>query len=260
MLKTHTMPGDDGGKRRAREKSTTGSRTPASSVAKKSTKKSTPAKVDEKPSRQSSPARAAATKKSGGTAVEKSQPRGQANNVKAEDLLGRIIEIVRAQGLAGFSLDNLAAQLGTSSRMLVYYFGSKDELLGRIVYTLRDDIVTLLEDEPVVAITDAIDRWWNHYIDNPADMQFFFHLTSRSFEEPDKFQEFSSTAVGQWAHYFRRSLADQVASDAEAETIARLVLATLRGLSGDLLITADKREVGKSLQAFKDLLHSRLGG
>lgn len=191
--------------------------------------------------------------------ADKAPARAQANNVKAEVLLGQIIEIVREQGLAGFSLDNLAPRLGTSSRMLVYYFGGKDELLGRIVHALRDDIVTQLESEPVGTITDAIDRWWGHYTANPTDMQFFFHLTSRSFEEPDKFQEFSSTAVGQWVHYFRRSLDGQL-SGAEADAVARLVLATVRGLMGDLLITADRREVEKSLASFKDMVRARLAG
>jgi len=190
----------------------------------------------------------------------KTQPRAQANNAKAEELLGSIIEIVRRQGLAGFSLDNLAPQLGTSSRMLVYYFGGKDELLGRIVYTLRDDIVTQLENEPVGSITDAIDRWWGHYRANPTDMQFFFHLTSRSFEEPEKFQEFSSTAVGQWLSYFKRSLQGHVTTDQEAESVSRLVLATVRGLMADLLITADKRQVERSLAVFKELLQQQLEG
>jgi AcrR family transcriptional regulator len=189
--------------------------------------------------------------------ADKPQPRAHVNNAKAEEQLGRIIEIVRRQGLAGFSLDNLAPQLGTSSRMLVYYYGSKDELLGRIVYALREDIVAQLESEPVGTITEAIDRWWNHYVANPTDMQFFFHLTSRSFEEPEKFQEFSSTAVELWESYFHRSLRDHV-SDAEARALSRLVLATVRGLQGDLLISADKSHVEQSLKMFKALLQEHL--
>ena len=184
--------------------------------------------------------------------------RAHLDNPKAEEMLGQIIEIVRRQGLAGFSLDNLAPELGTSSRMLVYYFGSKDELLGRIVYTLRDVHVTQLESEPVGTITEAIDRWWNHYVANPTDMQFFFHLTSRSFEEPEKFQEFSSTAVELWSAYFHRSLKGHVRNDEEAKAISRLVLATVRGLQGDLLISADKAQVERSLEVFKELLQEHL--
>lgn len=173
---------------------------------------------------------------------------------KADDLLARIVEIVRRTGLAGFSLDALSRQLGTSSRMLVHYFGSKDELLGRIVYALREDHVTSMEAQPVGSITDAIDLWWNHYRANLADMQFFFHLTSRSFEEPEKFKEFSSTAVDLWVTYFYRSLQSDERSEAEALAIARLVLATVRGLMVNLLITGDVEHVEQSLSGFKRML------
>lgn len=177
---------------------------------------------------------------------------GAAN--KSDDLLGRIVEIVRRTGLAGFSLDSLASELGTSSRMLVYYFGSKDELLGRIVYALREDIVTAMESSPSGTIIEAIDMWWNHYRANLTDMQFFFHLTSRSFEEPEKFTEFSSTAIDLWASYFYRILQKDSRTDAEARALARLVLATVRGLTVDLLITGDVEHVEQALTEFKSLL------
>src|SRR4051794_2219408 len=86
-----------------------------------------------RPAKKASKAAAKGSAKAPVKAPVKTQPRAQANNAKGEELLASIIEIVRRQGLAGFSLDNLAPQLGTSSRMLVYYFGGKDELLGRIV-------------------------------------------------------------------------------------------------------------------------------
>lgn len=191
------------------------------------------------------------------SSAKKAKPLSK-NDAKTEEMLARIVEIVRRQGLAAFSLDNLAPQLGTSSRMLVYYFGSKDELLGRVVYALRDDIVTQMENEPDGTITDAIDRWWGHYRANPIDMQFFFHLTSRSFEEPEKFREFSSTAVGKWEAYFCRSLESHAVSEEEAHALSRLVLGTLRGLSADLLLTSDERHVDQALDAFKELLATRL--
>uniref|UniRef100_UPI003F495DC2 TetR/AcrR family transcriptional regulator n=1 Tax=Actinomadura sp. CA-154981 TaxID=3240037 RepID=UPI003F495DC2 len=178
---------------------------------------------------------------------------------KADELLGRIIEIVRRTGLGGFSLDSLAPELGTSSRMLVYHFGSKDELLGRIVYELRNDIVDAFERRPTGTIIEDIDLWWNHYRQNLPDMQFFFHLATRSFEEPDKFTDFSSTAVDLWVSYFYRSLQGVLETDEEAHALARLVLATVRGLMADLLITGDVRRVEEALEEFKSLVRERCG-
>lgn len=180
-------------------------------------------------------------------------------SAKADELLEQIIEIIRRTGLAGFSLDMLAAELGTSSRMLVYYFGSKDELLGRIVYRVREDTVTAFESHPADSIFDAIDMWWSRYRANLTDMQFFFHLATRSFEEPDKFREFSSTAVEQWTSFFYRSVRRDTKTAKEARAIARLTLATVRGLTVDLLITADERRVEEALSEFKSLLRDRYG-
>ncbi|MDG4788071.1 TetR/AcrR family transcriptional regulator [Micromonospora sp. WMMD1102] len=177
---------------------------------------------------------------------------------KSDELLARIIEIVRRTGLAGFSLETLAPELGTSSRMLVYYFGSKDELLGRIVYAVRSATVEAFASQPAATITEAIDHWWNYYRANMADMQFFFHLASRSFEEPDKFEEFSSTAVSVWTSYFHQSLHGVTKSDAEAQAIARLALATVRGLMVDQLITGETARVEEALAEFKSLLGDRL--
>jgi len=175
---------------------------------------------------------------------------------KSDELLDQIVEIVRRTGLAGFSLDTLAAELGTSSRMLVYYFGSKDELLGRIVNALRHDHVAAFESEQPGSIIEAVDAWWSYYRANLADMQFFFHLASRSFEEPDKFAEFSSSAVEQWVSYFHRSLEGSGRTDEQA--LARLVLATVRGLAVDLLITRDIDHVERSLGEFKALLRAQI--
>ena len=177
---------------------------------------------------------------------------------KSDELLGQIIDIVRRTGLEGFSLDMLAAELGTSARMLVYYFGSKDELLARIVQALREDHIAAMESAPPGSITEAIDRWWNHYRANLYDMQFFFHLTSRSFEEPAKFTAFQNTAVEMWLPYFYRSQQGEERPDEEKRARARLVLATVRGLTVDLLITRDPEHVEHSLAAFKDLLRAQI--
>jgi hypothetical protein len=102
-----------------------------------------------------------------------------------------------------------------------------------------------------------VDAWWTYYRANLADMQFFFHLASRSFEEPAAFTEFSGSAVEQWVEYFHRSLQGGSRTDEEARALARLVLATVRGLAVDLLITRDLEHVERSLDAFKQMLRAR---
>ena len=50
-----------------------------------------------------------------------------------EQLLARVVEHLADHGVAGLSLRELAGDLGTSHRMLVYHFGSKAGLLAEVV-------------------------------------------------------------------------------------------------------------------------------
>jgi AcrR family transcriptional regulator len=65
---------------------------------------------------------------------------------RREELAERATDYALEHGLIGLSLRPLAAELGTSDRMLIYHFGSKDALVaavlgsscGRSVQTIRD--------------------------------------------------------------------------------------------------------------------------
>src|SRR5262245_26432626 len=54
----------------------------------------------------------------------------QCPTVTRNDLLAAIVEHLRREGLGDQSLRSIATAVGTSHRMLVYHFGSKDALLA----------------------------------------------------------------------------------------------------------------------------------
>ncbi len=55
-------------------------------------------------------------------------------NVPArEQLLERALEFLTGRGMGDISLRELAAALGTSHRMLIYHFGSKEGLFVEVV-------------------------------------------------------------------------------------------------------------------------------
>ena len=53
-----------------------------------------------------------------------------ADEQKRVDLLERIVDYVMANGLSDLSLRPLADAVGTSPRVLLYYFTSKEELIA----------------------------------------------------------------------------------------------------------------------------------
>src|SRR5262252_10316604 len=79
------------------------------------------------------------------------KPRGRPRETqKREVLLAGALQYVLAHGIEDLSLRPLAAALGTSARMLVYHFGSRERLLRAVVTDLRR-----MENE-------RIRRWWEN--------------------------------------------------------------------------------------------------
>ncbi len=67
---------------------------------------------------------------------------------KREDLAERATDYALEHGLIGLSLRPLAAELGTSDRMLIYHFGSKDALVAAVLDASCDRSVASIRDLP----------------------------------------------------------------------------------------------------------------
>ncbi len=145
-------------------------------------------------------------------------------------MLPVIAEMLRERGPQGFVLGTIAEELGTSSRMLIYHFGSRDELLGRVMKLIRRDTIAFLEHPPPSTIDDAIQKFWAYYVHmgHISDMQLFFHIASRRFEEPNRFGDFASTAVDGWVQFFAGAIEAEGKSPEFARTLGRLTIASLR--------------------------------
>lgn len=61
-------------------------------------------------------------------------------------LLAGAVDHVLEHGVAEMSLRPLAAALGTSDRMLLYYFGSREQLLTEILAAVGDQLRAALDD------------------------------------------------------------------------------------------------------------------
>jgi AcrR family transcriptional regulator len=79
--------------------------------------------------------------------------------VKREELLATAATVLARTGLVDTSLRSLAAEMGTSARMLVYYFGSKEQLILDVMNRQQRAAIPNTDDvEPPVSI--AAHRQW----------------------------------------------------------------------------------------------------
>jgi len=90
-------------------------------------------------------------------AKQKSARAVERNATKREDILEELADHVLANGLSGANLRPLAAAIGTSDRMLLYYFPDKVTLVSEILQCIAQRLATQLAEEVPLGRALAVD-------------------------------------------------------------------------------------------------------
>lgn len=89
-------------------------------------------------------------------------------NSQREDLLERVTTHVLTHGLIGLSLRPVAAAVGTSDRMLIYHFESRDALVSAVVDRATGLAVAIVNDlHGAPSVRSGINRLWAAYQTEP---------------------------------------------------------------------------------------------
>ena len=170
-------------------------------------------------------------------------------------LLHRAVEYVLENGLSHLTLRTLAAELGTSHRMLIHHFGSKEGLWIEIVHAVearqRETLEALMPDA-VTATRGAAWSWWKH-ISDPALWpveRLFFELYGQAIQ--GRHPQFLNGIVEDWVEPMVSGHAARGSSSEAARAQARLDVAVTRGLLLDLLATGDTAAVDAAMAAYLD--------
>jgi AcrR family transcriptional regulator len=176
------------------------------------------------------------------------QRRGNPDGARRAELLDRLLAYSASHGLSDVSLRPLAAAVGSSPRVLLYFFGSKAELVREVHRHARREQLSVLDDalaghdEPGAAVL-ALWRWLTDPAHHNVE-RFFFEGYARSLHDTDgPWRGFGEESVREWLPRLESVLGDP--------DRATLLLAALRGLLLDLLATGDR---GRVDAAFERLL------
>jgi AcrR family transcriptional regulator len=83
---------------------------------------------------------------------------------KRDDLAAAATDHALAHGLIGLSLRPLAAAIGTSDRMLIYHFGSKDDLVAAVLDISNERSIGVIRSLPVAAsVRQAVIDLWDAF-------------------------------------------------------------------------------------------------
>jgi AcrR family transcriptional regulator len=163
------------------------------------------------------------------------------------ELLEGAYAYVTAHGVSEVSLRPLAAAIGSSPRVLLFLFGSKDGLIRALLARARVEECEMLDrlrsEHPDTDLAEVVLRVWD-WLSNPARrdlLSLWVECYTRSLVNPSgPWSDFACQTVADWlevfAHYQPKSLRATAAAVAQRSA----ALALLRGALLDLLATGDQ--------------------
>ena len=172
-------------------------------------------------------------------------------------LLAAAVAHALEHGIADVSLRQLAAAIGTSHRMLIHHFGSREALLVEVIKVMEDQqrAVMDVELDRSETPTEAARRYWQQLRD-PAlwpQERLFFEVYGQALRGQPWAMPMLEGVVEDWVETFAARLVEAGTSAPAARTAARLGLAVTRGLLLDLLATGDVDAVDETMELFLTL-------
>lgn len=174
-------------------------------------------------------------------------------------LLDAVLDRLTEHGLGDGSLRGLAAAIGTSHRMLIYHFGSKEGLLIEVVRAMEErqraalaELERELDTDPAIGPADVVLRFWNRLTApamRPAE-RLFFELYGQALQGREGMEPFLDGIVESWLTPMTESAKRFGSATDSARADARLGLAVVRGLLLDLLATGDQAGVDAAMARF----------
>ena len=162
---------------------------------------------------------------------------------RREELLERVTDHVLAHGLIGLTLRPLAAAVGTSDRMLLYHFGSRDALVSAVVAEATARATRAVGTlPPAPSVRDAVNQLWEAYRCEPlqACLNVYCQAAASGLIGQEPYRSDARASNAQWAATLRDHL---VASGAPADRVERIVTLVDTALYGfHLDLTTDRPE------------------
>lgn len=184
-----------------------------------------------------------------------SEGAGGRDGDRRAQLVDAAVDHVAAHGIGDLSLRGLGAAIGVSHRMLIHYFGSKEQLLVEIVRASEQrqrDLLSRLRAEPGVSPVDAARMLWRRLTDPQLANQerLFFEIYGQALRGRPEAVPVLDNLVTDWLEPLVAAEVTAGTDPATAHNRARLGLATVRGLLLDLLATGDREGVDAAMEEF----------
>ncbi|TQM15648.1 TetR/AcrR family transcriptional regulator [Pseudonocardia kunmingensis] len=175
-----------------------------------------------------------------------------------EQLLHAALEHFAEHGVGDRSLRSIATSIGTSHRMLIYHFGSRDGLLTEVVAAVeaaQREALAELTAQPGTAPREVVLRFWATV--SAAARRYgplFYELSAHAMQSRPHAVQRRETLVEPWLAPLTDLMRQAGVPPEEAPVRARISLAVARGLLHDALVTGEFAQADAAVAAFADLV------
>ena len=165
-----------------------------------------------------------------------------ADEARRAELLDRAVDYVCGRGLSELSLRPLAKAVGSSPRVLLYYFGSKEALVVEIVRRGRARQAAMMAALKLTShapgdVARALWKEWSKPEWEPLT-RLSFEVYTMALNDPARFPGFLDASINDWLAALRGC----------TETEATILIAGFRGFMLDLLATHDCARVDRAVE------------
>jgi AcrR family transcriptional regulator len=165
-------------------------------------------------------------------------------------LRDQAVGYVMTHGIGDLSLRPLAKALKTNARMLIYHFGSREELMREILAGLREResgrIERWMKSGRKPRSMPEFLRWYWRRISAPqarSAVRLVFELYALALRNPREYPGVLEEPVAFWPKLVKAMGVESEVDEVEAT----LLLAASRGLLLDLCATSDRRRTGAAM-------------
>jgi len=176
-----------------------------------------------------------------------------ANGERPVELLDAIVDHLMAHGVAELSLRPLAKAVGSSPRVLLYYFGSKEELVVKGLARMRERQRVTYERMKAANFAtprEACRAIWKQMSapETESLFQMFFEAYALGLRHPRQFAEFLRNAIEDWLGFLAVPFLRKGYAESEARAHATVVLAGFRGFMLDYCASKDRKRVDRAVE------------
>lgn len=172
------------------------------------------------------------------------------NPKRPEELRAAIVQYLVKHGIADLSLRPLAKAVGSSPRVLLYYFGSKEKMLVELVAEIRQRQRAACGEVKAATFSEACWKVWKQMSGDDSETLFrlYFEAYGMALRHPQRYLEFLHATIEDWLAFIAGPICAEGGSRVEARAFATVVLAGLRGFMLDYCATRDRKRLDRAVK------------